>query len=49
MGRLLLWVIGIIVAIWLIGLIFKLAIKLLIIGTVIVVVLYVLGMFSKRS
>lgn len=48
MGRLLIWVIGILVALWVVGLLFKLAVKFLVIGTVVVLVLYLFGAFSRR-
>lgn len=48
MGRLLMWIIGIIIAFWVIGLIFRLTIRLLIFGTIAFVVMYVLGIIGKR-
>ena len=48
MSRLLIWIIGAIVVLWLIGILFKVAFKVLIIGTVVFVVLYFLGFVGNK-
>ncbi len=49
MKNLIFWVVGILVALWVLGFIFRLAIRLLIFGTIAVIVLYAIGVFGKRK
>jgi hypothetical protein len=48
MGRLLMWIVIGLIALWAIGLIFHLAVRLLVFGTIAFGVLYLLGVVGKR-
>jgi hypothetical protein len=48
MGRLLKWIVLALIAFWAIGLIFHLAVRLLIFGTIAFGVLYLFGIVGKR-
>ncbi len=48
MGRLLMWLVGILIAFWLIGFLIRLSFRLIILGTIVFVVLYFLGFVGNR-